>query len=162
MTILQRLCASGGPEVVIPTFEITCAAWSESILICTGFDNIVCQTEDDRTLVFVGCGIDVALPKKDTNGSQSVTFAIDGISGEPQRLITDALDAKAQIDMTFRLYVSSDLTYPAETPYKFIVRGGQCDRMIVQITAGLFDLTDYAWPRDTYNSKFAPCLKYMT
>ena len=28
MTILERVFASGGTEVVIPTLEITCSAWS--------------------------------------------------------------------------------------------------------------------------------------
>ena len=49
MTILERVFASGGTEVVIPTLEITCSAWSAPLLLCNGFENHACTTEDART-----------------------------------------------------------------------------------------------------------------
>lgn len=161
MTALQRLCASGGPEVLIITLELSCSIWAAPICICPGFSDYVCGTEDGRTLVFKGCGIDVALPKKDSSGSQNLTFAIDNVSGEPQRLIDEALEARAQINLMLRKYLSTDLAQPAEHPYRLIVRSAQSERTQVQITAGLFDLTEYAWPRDLYDTNFAPDLKYM-
>ena len=85
MTILERVYASGGPEVIIPTVELTCAAWAEPILICAGFEDQVCTTEDARTLTFIAAGIDVALPKKGNSGNQTLTFAIDNVSGAAQQ-----------------------------------------------------------------------------
>lgn len=161
MSVLQRLCASGGPEVLIITLELSCPLWAAPICICPGFSDYVCGTEDDRTLVFKGQGIDVALPKKDSSGSQNLTFAIDNLSGEPQRLIDEALEADERVNLVLRKYLSTDLTQPAERPYRLIVRDTQSERTQVQITAGLFDLTEYAWPRDLYDTQFAPDLKYM-
>ena len=82
MTVLKRVFASGGTEVVIPTLEITCDAWDAPILLCNGYENHTCVTEDARTLTFVAGGIEVALPKRDTSGTQRLTFVIDNVSGE--------------------------------------------------------------------------------
>ncbi|MEE4464967.1 DUF1833 family protein, partial [Azotobacter chroococcum] len=73
MTILERVYASGGPEVIIPTIELTCAAWAEPILICAGFEDQTAVDENGRTLTFIAAGIDVALPKKGNTGNQTLT-----------------------------------------------------------------------------------------
>lgn len=161
MTILERLCASGGPEVLIPMLELSCVIWPEPICVCPGFDDHLCTTEDGRTLLFVGSPLAISLPKKDASGIQNLIFAIDNITGHPQRRVDEALAADAQVFLTLRKYLSTDLSYPAEMPYRLIVRGGRCERSQVQITAGYHALTDYAWPRDIYDSNFAPALKYL-
>lgn len=79
MTILEQVYASGG-DVIIPTLELTCDAWAEPVLICAGFEDQTCVTEDARTLTFIAAGIDVALPKRSNSGGQTLTFAIDNIT----------------------------------------------------------------------------------
>ena len=61
MTILNQIYASGG-DVIISTLELTCPAWTAPILICNGFTDRTCVTEDARTLAFTAAAIDVALP----------------------------------------------------------------------------------------------------
>jgi len=161
MTILQRVFASGGTEVVIPTLEITCSAWSAPILLCNGFENHTCVTEDARTLVFVASAIEVALPKRDTSGTQVLTFGIDNVTGEAQQLIDQALEAGQRIHLTFRHYLSSDLSAPAETPLKFVVRDGVMEGGALQINAAFFDMINTAWPRFYYTPEFAPGLRYF-
>jgi hypothetical protein len=161
MTILERLFASSGTEVIIPTLEITCDAWSEPILLCNGYEDQTCITEDARTLTFVASGIQVALPKRDTSGTQSLRFAIDNVTGQAQNLIDQALEAEEIIRMTFRHYVSSDLTAPAENPLKFVIRDGAMEGSVLQINATFFDMINVAWPRNFYTPEFAPGLKYL-
>lgn len=161
MTILERLFASSGTEVIIPTFEITCDAWSEPILLCNGYEDQTCITEDARTLTFVASGIQAALPKRDTSGTQSLRFAIDNVTGQAQSLIDQALEAEEIIRMTFRHYVSSDLTAPAENPLKFVIREGSMEGSVLQINATFFDMINVAWPRNFYTPEFAPGLKYL-
>lgn len=161
MTILESVFASGGKDVVIPTLELTCSAWDASVLICNGFENHTCVTEDDRTLTFIAAGIDVALPKRDTSGTQVLTFAIDNVTGEAQRLIDAALDAGAMIHLTFRHYLASDKSAPAARPLRFVVRDGSMQGSAVQLNAAFFDLINTAWPRNFYTADFAPGLKYF-
>ncbi|TKD32602.1 DUF1833 family protein [Azotobacter chroococcum] len=161
MTILERVYASGGPEVIIPTIELTCSAWAEPILICAGFEDQVCTTEDVRTLTFVAAGIDVALPKKGNSGNQTLTFAIDNVSGEAQAKIDAALEAEERVTLIYRTYLSSDLSGPAEPPYYMTVLGGTITGTQVQIDAGYFDAINTGWPRDLYTLQFAPGLRYL-
>jgi hypothetical protein len=161
MTVLERVFASGGTEVVIPTLEITCAAWAAPILLCGGFENHTCTTEDARSLTFVASAIAVALPKRNTSGTQSLTFAIDNVTGEAQRLIDAAIEARERVFITFRHYLSSDKTAPAEAPIRLIVRDGEMVGGSLRVTASFFDLINTAWPRRFYTPEFAPGLKYF-
>jgi hypothetical protein len=161
MTILERVFASAGNEVIIPTLEITCSAWTSPLLLCNGFEDKTCITEDARTLTFIASGIQVALPKRDISGTQMLTFAIDNVTGQAQQLIDSALESGAMVYLTFRHYLSSDLTAPAEPPLKFIVRDGSMDGSVLSVNAAFFDLINTAWPRVYYTADFAPGLRYF-
>lgn len=161
MTILARVYASGGPEVIIPTIELTCEAWAEPILICAGFEDQTVTDESDRTLTFIAAGIDVALPKKGNTGNQTLTFAIDNITGAAQQQIDAALEAEERVTLVYRTYLSSDLSAPAEPPLRMTVMGGTITGTQVQISAGYFDLIGTGWPRDLYTLQFAPGLRYL-
>lgn len=160
MTVLDQVYASGG-DVIIPTLELTCDAWPEPILITHGFEDQTVTTEDARTLTFIAAGIDISLPKKTNTGAQNLNFAIDNITGEAQRKIDDALTAEARVTLTYREFLASDKSAPAQPPFRFVVRSGQMVGTAVQISAGFFDAINTAWPRDLYTSIFSPGVKYL-
>ncbi|MBA1249839.1 DUF1833 family protein [Pseudomonas luteola] len=160
MSVLERLYASGGPEVIIDTLELSCPAWDESIYLCRGYEDLVATTEAGATVIFQASGIDIALPKKDNSGDQSLTFAIDNVTGEAQQRIDEALDARASVSLVYRAYVSADLTAPAERPYRMKALGGAMQGTTIQLTAGYYDLLNLAWPRRRYTLAFAPGLRY--
>lgn len=161
MTILNELRASGGTDVIIPVLELSCDAWASSFVLCNGFDDIRVRTEDGRLLDAIATGMDVALPKKDKSGSQSIQFALDNVRGEAVHAMRLALRDESEIRLVFRQYVSSDLSSPADNPYHFIVRSFQAKGPQVDVTAAYFDLIDTAFPRDVYDSEFSPGLKYL-
>ena len=161
MTILNSYYASGGPDVRLFTLELTCPAWTAPILICNGFKDQTCITEDLRPLTFIAAAIDVALPKKDSRGAQNMTIAIDNVNGEAQAKIDEAMTAEQRVSATLRTYLLSDLTAPAEAPYRMTVQDGSIEQLAVQLRAGFFDLINVAWPRLLYTTKNAPGLKYM-
>jgi hypothetical protein len=160
VTILNQVYASGG-DCIISTLELTCPAWSAPVLICQGFEDQTCITEDARTLTFSASGIDIALPKKGNSAGQSLTFAIDNVTGEAQAKIDQALEAEQRISMTYRMFLASDKSAPAEPPYFMTVSGGTMQGSGVQIQAGFFDLINTKWPRELYTTKFAPGLRYL-
>jgi hypothetical protein len=161
MTILERVFASAGAEVVIPTLELTCSAWSAPILLCNGWQDHTCVTEDGRTLTFAASGIQIALPRRDTAGTQVLTFAVDNVSGEAQQRIDQAIDAGQRVHLVFRHYVSTDLSAPAERPMRFVVREATMEGSAVQISAAFYDAINTAWPRTYYTASFAPGLRYF-
>ena len=160
MSILETVYASGG-DIIINTIELSCYAWASSIFICGGFENQTCIDENGREITFTAAGISVALPKKNNTGAQSLTFAIDNITGEAQQLIDEALEAEERVILTFRAFLASDKSVPADTPYRMTVLSGDMQGTVVQVQAGFFDLLNTAWPRDKYTAAFAPGLKYI-
>lgn len=160
-TILSELYASGGDDVILHTIELSCDAWTNPVCLVRDFVNHTMTTEDLRELAFVGCGMDVSLPKRDATGAQNLTFAIDGIRTEAAKLLRSAIAEQVPIRLIYRCYVYSDLTQPAEAPLTLIVRSYRAQSNHVEVTAGLFDLIDMRWPRRVYNSLFSPGLKYM-
>jgi hypothetical protein len=161
MSLLERVFASAGAEVVIPTLEITCPVWETGVCLCNGYEDHTCVTEDGRTLTFLAAGIEIALPKRDTSGAQVLSFAIDNVTGEAQRLVDQALDAGERIQIVFRHYLSTDKSTPAEPPLRLIARGGAMEGSALKVEAAFFDLINTAWPRRRYTLDFAPGLKYL-
>lgn len=160
MTVLEQVYASGG-DVLINTLELSCDAWAESILLCDGFEDHACMTEDGRAVTFMASGIAVELPDRGTSGGQKLTFAIDNVTGEAQQKIDAALEAEERIILTYRCYLASDKSAPAEAPYRMTVLDGEISGPSVQVEAGYYDLINSAWPRDLYTTEFAPGLKYL-
>lgn len=160
MSVLAQVYAQGG-DVILHTIELSSDAWGgEPIVLVRDYQDHEIMTEDDRILLAKASGMDVALPKRDASGAQDIKFALDGVRPEATRLLRQAQESQAKVNLTYRCYLYSDLSEPAEQPYFFIVRSFTAQADTVQITAGLFDLIDMRWPRKLYNSKTAPGLKY--
>lgn len=161
MSILQQVYAQGG-DVILHTIELTSTAWGGApIALVRDYQDHTVTTEDDRELLVRASGMAVALPKRDASGAQDITFALDGVRPEATRLLRQAQDAGAEVRLTYRCYLYSDLSEPAEQPHYFIVRRFVAQADHVEVTAGLFDFIDMRWPRVLYDSNTAPALKYF-
>lgn len=160
MSVLAQVYAQGG-DVILHTIELTSEAWgTDPIVLVRDYQDHEITTEDGRVLTAKASGMDVALPKRDASGAQNITFALDGVRPEATRLLRQAQESNSKISLTYRSYLYSDLSEPAEQPYFFIVRSFTAQADTVQITAGLFDIIDMRWPRKVYDSNTAPGLKY--
>lgn len=162
MTILNELRASGGSVAIIHTLELTSPAWGEnSFVICNGYIDRVITTEDDRVLTASATGMDIALPEKSATGNQELRFALDNVRGEAVAALRQALSARAQVMMTYRSYLSDDLSGPADNPYRYTVRSFTAKGSQVDITAAYFHLIDTAYPRAVYTREFSPGIQYI-
>lgn len=161
MSILDIVRASGGKDVIIPAFKLSCPVWPEDTLICAGFDNLTAGDENGQTVTYLAAGLDVSLPKKSNDGSQTFGMAVDNVRGDAQRLIDLAKEAQSEITATLYLYLESDLSAPAERPYVAKVLNANMEGPTVNLTLGYFDLINSAWPRDRYTLEFARGLSYL-
>lgn len=165
MTILEQLyretVASGGNDAFVRTLEITCAAWDAPVLICNGFRDRICGTEDGRVLTFLAANIGVALPQKNSKGNQALAFAVDNTTGEVMHKADQALDADTRVVAIYRVYMASDTSAPCDRPYRMTVQSDSFEWNAANLTCGFFDLIGTAWPRDLYTTKFVPGLKYL-
>lgn len=160
MTILNRLYASSGDEVIIETLQINIG--SDIYYLCKGFDDITATTENGDVINFQAAAIDIALPARNSDGTQDLQFAIDNIDGRTSTAIRDALDNLSAASITYRNYVSTDLSAPASVPYTLAIKSGSWTSTQAQITAGYMNILDTAWPRYRYTLPDYPGLRYMS
>ena len=148
-------------DEIIRTLELVSDAWTESVFICTGFEDITAATEDARTVTFVGANIDIALAAKNNKRNQTLAFAVDNTTGEASRLIDQAIEANARVTAIYRTYLSGNLLAPAEKPYVLTLLSGSVQGQVAQLQTGYFNLIGVAWPRKLYTVNFAPALRYL-
>ncbi len=156
----EYYCSGSSAIVQLQTLEIVSPGWPEPILLCQGFVNETCVTEDARSLTFLASGMDVALPKSDGSARQEITFGLDNVSRAAQKLMSQSIDAQAPVEITRRMYLWPNLSAPAEVN-KMDVLGASFDTTSAQVKAGLLDLLNTRWPRLTFNLKNAPALRYV-
>lgn len=159
--IYREAVASGGKEAFVRTLEITCPAWSVPVLICNGFKDRVCGTEDGRLLTFEAANIGIALAAKNNKGNQALAFGVDNTTGRVRHLADEALDASARVTAVYRVYLASDLSAPCEKPYRMSVDSDSFEQNQATLQCGFFDLIGTGWPRVLYTTNFVPGLKYL-
>lgn len=157
---LSRLYASSGEEVIIETLQINIG--DEVYYLCKGYEDITATTENGDVITFTACAIDIALPARNSDGTQDLQFAIDNINGETSTAIRKALDNLSDATLTYRNYVSTDLSAPAEVPYTLTIKSGSWTATQAQVSAGYMNILDTAWPRNRYTLTYYPGLRYMS
>lgn len=159
--IYREAVASGGKEAFVRTLEITCSAWSAPVLICNGFKDRICGTEDGRLVTFEAANIGIALAAKNNKGNQALAFGVDNTTGRVRHYADQALDANARVTAVYRVYLASDLSAPCEKPYRMTVQSDSFESNNANLPCGFFDLIGTAWPREIYTTRFVPALKYL-
>ncbi|HHS9966820.1 TPA: DUF1833 family protein [Raoultella ornithinolytica] len=159
MTILDRLYASDGSEVIIETLQISIG--DSVYYFCKGYEDMTTATENGDTITFIASAIDIALPARNSDGTQDLQFAISNIDGEVSTSIRNALSNLDNASLTYRQYISTDLSAPATVPYTLAIKSGSWTAIQAQITAGYMNVLDTAWPRFRYTLNEFPGLRYM-
>ena len=159
MTVLNRLYASSGPEVIINTLQINVG--DDVFLLCQGYDDITATTEAGEQVTFIGCPMDIALPKRNTDGTQDLKFALSNVDGVVSTAIRKALNSISRATVTYRQYISTDLSAPSSVPYTMAIKSGEWTSLQAQITAGYMNWLDSTWPRYRYTLPNHPGLRYL-
>jgi hypothetical protein len=155
-----NVCYASGGTLPINTIEATCPIWSEPILFCDGYEDLVCGTEDARVLTFNALALEQGLPNQDNSGFQSLILALDNTSGVVQTKVEQAKAANARVALTCRRYLEGDLTYPAER-YRMSLLNRLYETTVATLTCGLFDLLGTKHPREQLTPSRAPGLLYI-
>lgn len=161
MSIIETVYASApSDKVILATLEILVPG-EDPIRVVAAYEDLTATLETDETVTFQAGPFEYKEPSKDTRGQQTLTFAIANVTGEAQKAVEAALDADVEVPVNYRVFLSTDLTAPAKTPFKMTLRGGTFEGMMVQIEAGYYDLLNTSWPRKRYTADFAPGLRYI-
>ncbi|AVJ17221.1 ArsR family transcriptional regulator [Serratia sp. MYb239] len=160
MTILNRFYASSGSEVLIKTLEVKVG--DSTYWLTNGWDDITATLENGVQVTFEACGIELSLPARNADGTQDLKFAICNIDGKVSNTIRAALDGQEIGTLTYRHYLSTDLSAPESPPFTLTIKSGYWTPIVVQITAGYMNVLDSAWPRNRYTLPDYPGLRYIS
>lgn len=162
MTLLTTVNASAPAGVVtIPTLEISRPDSSEPLRTCVGYQDQVATLETGETVTFIASGMAVSLPSRGDSGQQNLTFAVDNVTGIAQRFIDDGLELGQPIDVTLRIYLSNDMSAPAEPPLRFKLVDGVFEGASVEIIASYMSVILQEFMSRRYTATFAKGLKYI-
>lgn len=159
MSLIEE-CYASGKGVYVDTLEATFEGQPRAYLFCSGFADRVLTTEDGRTLTFEAMAMDMALPKNDNSGFQSLIVGLDNVTGEAQEAIEQAKAAGKRITIHFRRYLTSDPNAPVER-YHMTVLSRDYEDDIAKLTCGFFDLLNTTGNRTVLTTNLAPGLKYI-
>lgn len=161
MSIIQTVYASAPTDkVILPTLEILVPG-EEPIRVVAAYEDVTATLEDSSVVTFKAGPFEYKEPAKDTQGNQTLTFAIANVTGEAQKAVEAAIESGDEVPVNYRVFLSTDLTAPAKKPFKMTLRGGTFEGMMVQIEAGYYDLLNTNWPRLRYTADEYPGLRYI-
>lgn len=161
MSIIETVYASApSDKVILATLEILVPDY-EPIRVVAAYEDLTATLETGETVTFQAGPFEYKEPSKDTRGQQTLTFSIANVTGEAQKAVEAGLESDSEVPVNYRVFLSTDLTAPAKTPFKMTLRGGTFEGMMVQVEAGYYDLLNTAWPRLRYTADIAPGLRYI-
>jgi hypothetical protein len=168
MTVLNRFYVSGGDDVRLITMQIEIAGDVAngidpvSHYLVHEYDPLEARLETGELVTFEPFAMAVAMPARNLDGTQDLNFSLANISGLVSAEIQRALANRLKMFATMRQYLVSDLSAPADRPYRLEIKNGQWSPMQADLTAGYMNILDTGWPRRLYTLNEFPGLRYIT
>jgi len=149
-------------DVQISTLEVVHPSFP-AIRTCSGFVDQSVTLETGEEATFQASMLDVSLPARDATGQQNLQFAIENVTGIAQNAIRSVIDSDDPDPVTviYRMYLSSDLSEPAEPPLRMVLVAPDFQGASTQVVCSYLDIINTATNRDRYTTDFAPGLKYL-
>lgn len=146
---IKEAYASAPTDVVIyHTIEINHPAFSSPIYVVNDWDDLNASLENGSPATFVRFAFRLVKPEVSATGVPTVTLEIDNVSREILANIQLAMQSTALITMTYREYLSSDLSGPQNNP--------PLTMELSNIKADVFKVTASASFGDLNNKRFPP------
>lgn len=169
---LKEAYASAPSDVVIlHTLELRHPAFKDekgnSTAIRVVRDNVnhICKLEDNAPLdggkevEFIALAFDLQLPPVENIPVPEISLSLDNVSTEIMRYLDQAIETQDMIEMTYRPYLSSDLSYPQmDPPITLVITEITADISKISATARMMDIGNKSFPAENYTVKKYPGL----
>lgn len=130
-------------------------------------DNInhICTLEDSAPLdagnavEFIAMGFDLELPPVEEIPVPEITLTLDNVSTEIIQYLDRAVETQDMIEMTYRPYLSNDLSCPQmNPPITLVITEITADISKISATARMMDIGNKSFPEENYTVKKYPGL----
>lgn len=155
---IKEAYASAPDEIVIlHTIELRHAAFSVPIRVVLGYETLIARLEATAP---VDAGLDVEFepfafrfspPDVKSDGLPELELEIDNVSQEIEDQLELAAASAQAVDITYRPYLSTDLTAPhMDPPLTLQLKSVEANDFRVRARAGFRDLVNRSFPGEDY------------
>ena len=127
--------------------------------------NHVCRLEDTAPLnagqevEFIAMAFDLELPPVEAIPVPEITLSLDNVSTEIIGYLDQAIESQEMIEMTYRPYLSNDLSCPQmNPPITLVITEIVADISKISATARMMDIGNKSFPAENYTVKKYPGL----
>lgn len=157
---LKEAYAAAPADVVIyHTLELDHPAFSGPIYVVNDWDDLNAQLEDGSPVTFLRFAFRLTLPEITPNSIPEIQVEIDNVSRDILANVQLAMQSTSLITLTYRQYISSDLTGPQnDPPMQMVLSNIKADVFKVTATAGFGNLNNKRFPAREYTAEDFPGL----
>ena len=102
---------------------------------------------------------DLELPPVETIPVPEITVTLDNVSTEIVQYLDQAIETQDMIEMTYRPYLSNDLSCPQmDPPITLTITNISVDVLKITATARMMDIGNKSFPAENYTVKNYPGL----
>lgn len=163
--IREAYTAAPQGVVTLHTLEFRHPAFSQPLRVVLDHADHTCTLESDAPedpstpVLFIGYAFDIVLPEVTDSAAPEVVITIDNVSMEIEDNINAALSTTDKVVVTYRPYLSTDLSAPAmNPPLTLTVTQISADQFQVTARAQLGDYANKAFPSEMYTAGRFPGL----
>lgn len=103
---------------------------------------------------FVAMAFDLELPPVNTTPLPEITLTLDNVNREIMDYLDLAVEGQDMIEMTYRPYLSDDLTCPQmNPPINLVITDIVADVFKITATARMVDIGNKSFPSENYTAK---------
>lgn len=169
---LKEAYASAPSEIIIlHTLELRHSAFIDEngnpVAIRVVRDNVnhICRLEESAPLdaglevEFVAMAFDLELPPVEAIPVPEIMLTLDNVSTELIEYLDKAIETQDMIEMTYRPYLSNDLSCPQmNPPITLVITEITVDVSKISATARMMDIGNKSFPAENYTVKKYPGL----
>jgi hypothetical protein len=145
-------------EAFFETLELSHPAFAASHFV-TPAEAFAATLEDGRAVSFIRVPFQLQLPGSSAQGPGALVFTIDNVDREiGDELERAAAQSRDPIMLTWRVFVSSDLSQPAADPIRLEVRDVEATAATVSAQAIPYDAVNRRWPSVLFDTRLFPGL----
>lgn len=151
-------------EIIYHTLEFRHASFTSPIRVVQDHQDLSAKLEADAPLnpsayvTFISFNFNVDLPETQVGSGAEILIAIDNVTKEIEENLQLAANSPLPVQVTYRAYVKSDLTTPANLPPMTMTLKSATAGSKVEARAGFGDPANMKFPVDTYTTKRCPGL----
>lgn len=163
---LQEAYASAPSDIItLHTLEIRHPSFDQPIRVVRDKNNLTATLELDapenpgEAVEFIAFAFDLILPEVQQAMSPEIEIIMDNVSGELVGYMDQAAQSSELIEVTYRPYLSTDLSAPQmDPPLTLVVRSITADIFRIKARAGYGDLSNRKFPNVIYTAENFPGL----